>query len=82
MTTPKLPPPPRIAQKRSGSSLGVDLENAAVGGHDLGAEQVVDRQTVLAHEVADAAAEREPADPDRGRVAEADGETVRLRRRR
>ena len=58
-------------------ALGVDLEHAAVGGHDLGTEQVVDRQTVLAHEVADAAAERESPDPDRSRVTEADGETVR-----
>ena len=58
-------------------TVGVDLEDAAVGGHDLGGEQMVDRQTVLAHEVAGAAAEREPADPDGGCVAEADGEAVR-----
>ena len=32
---------------------------------------------MLAHEIADAAAEREPADPDGGCVAEAGGETVR-----
>jgi hypothetical protein len=29
--------------------------NAAVGGHDFRAEQLVDRQAVLAHEVADPA---------------------------
>ena len=58
----------------------VDLEDAAVGGHDLGAEEVVDREPVLAHEVAHPAAEREPADPDRGGVAEADGQSVRRRR--
>ena len=37
--------------------LGVDQPDLAVGGHDLGGEQVVDRQAVLADEVADAAAE-------------------------
>ena len=61
-TTPKLPPPPRIAQNRSGCVLGVHAEELAVGGHDLGGEQVVDREAVLADEVADAAAERDPAD--------------------
>ena len=48
----------------------------AVGGHDLGGEQGVDRQAVLAHEVADAATERDPAEPDRARVAEAGRQAV------
>ncbi len=77
VTTPKLPPPPRIAQNRSGWRLGVDVQQLAVGGDDVGGEQVVDRQAVLAHEVADAAAEREAADADRAGVAEADREAVR-----
>ena len=47
-----------------------------VGGHDLGGEQAVDRQAVLADQVADAAADRDPADPDRAGVAEADREAV------
>jgi hypothetical protein len=55
----------------------VDLQDATVGCHDLGPEQVVDRQSVLAHEKACAAAERESADPHRGRVAETGCETVR-----
>jgi hypothetical protein len=57
-------------------AVAVDLQDLAVGGHHLRAEQVVDRQPVLAHEVADATAEREAADPDRGRVAKAHGEPV------
>src|SRR5581483_3926344 len=58
-------------------AVAVDLEDAAVGGDDLGAEQVVDRQTVLAREVAGTAADRQPADPDGRRVAEADREPMR-----
>ena len=61
--------------------LGVDAEELAVGGHDLGGEQVVDREAVLADEVADAAAERDPADPDRAGVAEPDRQAVRARPR-
>ena len=60
--------------------LGVDAEQLAVGGHDLGGEQGVDRQAVLADEVADAAAERDPADPDRAGVAEPDRQAVRGQR--
>ena len=51
--------------------LRVDAHDAPVGGHYLGADQVVDRDPVPAGEVADAAAERQPADADRARVAEA-----------
>ena len=39
VATPKLPPPPRIAQNRSGSVVGVDRSDGAVGRHDLGGEQ-------------------------------------------
>ena len=45
---------PEQVRARGPSSTVADL---AVGRHDLGREQVVDRQPVLAHEVADAAAE-------------------------
>ena len=38
--------------------VGVDEPDLAVGGHDLRGEQRVDREAVLAHQVADAAAER------------------------
>ena len=77
VATPKLPPPPRIAQKRSGWCVGVDVQQLAVGGHDLGGEQAVDGQPVLADQVADAAAQRDAADADRAGVAEADGEAMR-----
>ena len=53
-----------------GVRLGVHAEDLAVGGDDLGGEEVVDREAVLAHEISDASAEREPADPDRAGVAE------------
>ena len=60
--------------------LGVDQQALAVGGHHLGRQHVVDRQPELAHEVADAATERDPADPDRPRVAEPDRQAVRRER--
>ena len=50
--------------------LGVDEQDLAVGGHDLGREQRVDREAVLPGEKADAAAEGDPADADGARVAE------------
>ena len=53
-----------------GASLRVDAEQLAVRGHDVGGEQVVDREPVLADEIADAAAEGDPADPDRAGVPE------------
>ena len=62
VTTPKLPPPPRSAQKRSGCSLLARGDEAAVGQHHVGFEQVVDRQAVLARQVAGAAAEGEARD--------------------
>src|SRR4029450_6495739 len=43
----------------------------------LSREQVVDREPVLADEVADPAAERDPPDADRARVPQADAEPVR-----
>ena len=36
VTTPKLPPPPRSAQNRSGCSLALGGHEAAVGEHDVG----------------------------------------------
>ena len=55
-----------------GLVLGVHAVELAVGGHDLGGQQAVDREAVLADEVPDAAAERDPPDPHRTRVAEPD----------
>jgi len=62
--------------------LGIDAQEPTVRGHDLGREQVVDREAVLADEVADAAAQRDPADSDRARIAESGREPVRRGRRR
>ena len=77
VATPKLPPPPRIAQNRSGWVSASTRRSCAVRGHDVRGEERVDGQAVLAHEVADAAAERDPADPDRAGVAEAGRQAVR-----
>jgi hypothetical protein len=62
VTAPKSPPPPRSAQNRVRVLVGAGAHDPAVGQDDLGGLQRVDRQTVMAHEPADAAAEREPAD--------------------
>ncbi len=57
--------------------LGVDAQELAVGGHDVGGQQVVDREAVLADQVPDAAAQRDPPDPDRAGVAEPGRQAVR-----
>ena len=75
---PKLPPPPRRPQNRSACSRSLARRTLAVGGHDLGSEQVVDRRAVAAHQPADAAAEREPGDAGVGDDAADGGEPVRL----
>ena len=62
VTTPKLPPPPRIAQNRSGFSSGARADALAAGQDELGLEQVVDGQAALAGQVAQAAAEGQAAD--------------------
>ena len=56
--------------------LGVDASELSIGRHDLGGEDVVDRQAMEAAEVADATAGGEAADPDRAGVPEAGRETV------
>ena len=61
VTIPKLPPPPRIAQNRSALAVGVHVDDRAVGEHDLGREQVVDRETATARQMPDPAAERQAA---------------------
>ena len=55
---PKLPPPPRIAQKRSGLE-SADAVGLAVGGDHLRRDQVVAREAVLAPHPSVAAAQRE-----------------------
>ena len=59
---PKLPPPPRIAQKRSGFSSCAGAQHAAVGHDHLGRAQVVEREAVLRHQPAEPAAERQAGD--------------------
>ena len=62
VTTPKLPPPPRIAQNRSGLVSASTRRSCPSAVTISAASSVVDRQAVLADEVADAAAGRDPAD--------------------
>ena len=81
MTTPKLPPPPRSPQNRSGFSSSDAVDDAPVGGDDLGLDQVVAGEAELALEPAAAAAEREPGDARGRHPAAGDGETVLLRGR-
>jgi len=57
-------------------SLGVGSQQLAVGGDDLGGQQVVDGQAVLADQVADPTAQGEAADPDRAGVAEPGGQPI------
>ena len=66
MTTPKLPPPPRTAQKRSGCSSALAVTKRAVGQDHVHLEQVVDGEAALARQVAEAAAEGEAADAGGG----------------
>ena len=70
VATPKLLSPPRSAQKRSGSDSSRHLDHLAIGGHQLNGEQVVDRQAVLAGQEADAAGQRDAAEPDRPGIAQ------------
>jgi hypothetical protein len=60
--------------------LGVDVQQLAVGGHDLGGQQVVDGEAVLADQVANAAAEGDAAEPDRAGVTEPGRQPVGARR--
>ena len=60
--------------------LGIRAHQPAVRGHDLGSQQVVDRQAVLADEISDPAAQREPANADRAGIAEPGRQAVGCRR--
>ena len=63
-----------------GFVLGVHAVQLAVRRHDLRGQQAVDREAVLADEVAHAAAERDPPDPHRTRVAEPDPQAMSVGR--
>ena len=65
-----------------GFGLGVGADQRPIGGDDLGGEQRVDRQAVLADQEPDAAGRREPADADVGGVTEPGAQAVLGRRRR
>ncbi len=60
---PKLPPPPRKPPEEIWLSLGVDVHLLGVRRHQIDGEEVVDGQTVLAHEMTEPATERQPTDP-------------------
>jgi hypothetical protein len=60
VTTPKFPPPPRSPVELLVLAL-VGGDYAAVREHDLGAEDVVDREAGLAGQVPDPAAQHQPA---------------------
>jgi hypothetical protein len=80
VTTPKLPPPPQSAQKRSECWSSFCGDEAAVRKDDVGLDQIVDRQPELASHVPDAAAERKPGDAGRRDDSEGRGQPEGLRR--
>ena len=80
VTTPKFPPPPRSAQKRSSFSSSLADERLPIGRDDLGRDEVVAREAVAPRQVADAAAEREPAHTGGRDDAAGRRETVGTRR--
>ena len=79
VTTPKFPPPPRSAQNRSSFSASLAVSALPVGGDHLGRDEVVAREADAPRQVADAAAEREPAHAGRGDDAAGRREAVRVR---
>ena len=66
------------APEELGVVVRTGLHHRAVGGHHLGGEQVVAGQAVGPHEVADAAAEREAAEPGGRDQAAGGGQAMRL----
>ncbi len=80
VTTPKLPPPPRKPQKRSGFSSLCRADQACLGGDEVHADHVVHRPCPAPREVAEAAAEGESGDPGHRDEPEDGGESgVQLR---
>ena len=77
--TPKLPPPPRSAPEQIGVLVVVRDDDLAVGRHDVGREEVVAGEAVLALEPAAAAAGREAGDARRRDAPAGDGEPELLR---
>jgi predicted ATPase len=52
--------------ERAARLVGARRDEAAVREHDVGSDQIIDREPAAAREIAAAAAEREPADAGRG----------------
>ena len=67
---------PAYRPEQVGVRLGVHAPELTVRGDDVSGDEIVDRETVLPHEVADAAAKREPTKPDRAGIAESGRESV------
>ena len=80
VTTPKLPPPPRSAQKRSSCSVALAWIGLTGRGHDVRLEEVVDGQPVGARQPADPAAEGQARDAGARDHSGRDRQPVRLRR--
>ncbi len=79
VTTPKLPPPPRSAQKRSAFSSRLAVRISAVRGDDLDLLEVVRRPAEATRQVTQPAAERQAGDADLGgEGAQRRGQPVRL----
>ena len=57
--------------------LGIHVQELAVRGHHFRGQQIVNRQPVLADQVANAAAQRDAANAHRAGIAEAGSEAVR-----
>ena len=62
---PKLPPPPRSAQKRSGCSVSARSDQLAVSRNNFSRNKIVDRQSEFACGPSEAATEREVCDAGR-----------------
>ena len=80
VTMPKLPPPPRTAQNRSGLVVLVGADLGAVAEHELDGGDAVGGHAELPGVPPDAAAERVADDADVGGGAVQGGEAVRGRR--
>ncbi len=67
------------APEQVGVLVRAGVQQPAVGGDEIGADEVVAGEAVLAHQPADPTAERVPGDTRRRYEASGGGEAVRLR---
>ena len=80
VTTPKFPPPPRMAQIEIAVFIGTRGNEPSVGQNQISGEQVVDGQPMLAGEVTQAASERQSTHAGGRYEASGHGETERMGR--